>query len=227
MKKDTGITEKEFLSLLQQVLPQATPDRALASAIYNAVAKRVQLRNHLASFEKFCSTGSLPDLAPQTVADFQGQLEANFGEASVVVAPTDDGKELAVEIALPDRMVSSRVKVIPQGEEPEEETKAPFVPFPVALPTDPELVWVLARREDFSAEEAARALASIEEEFWATKAGRKLLREVGERTFADFISAVPAAALADSNLKRLYKAPEHLSVLHLLPATGEEAVDAS
>ncbi len=227
MKKAPGMNEKDFLALLQQVLPKATPDPALASAIYDAVARQVQLRNHLKSFEKFCSTGSIPDLEPQTVAEFKSQLATNFGEANVTVEPAEEGKALAVEIALPDRVVASQVKVIPPGEEPEEPSKAPFVPFPVALPEDPELIWVLARREDFSADEAARALAAIEEEFWATKAGQKILKEIGERTFADFIASVPAAALGDSNIKRLYKAPETLKTLRLLHATGEESMDAA
>lgn len=228
MKKTQGMNEKEFLALLQQVLPKTTHDPALASAIYDAVARQVQLRNHIASFEKFCSTGSLPDLEPQTVAEFKSQLSTNFGEANVLVEPAEEGKALAVEIALPDRTVASVVKVIPPGEEPVEETKAPLVPFPVALPEDPELIWVLARRENFSADEAARALAAIEEEFWATKAGLKLQKEVGEKTFADFIATVPAAALAASNLKRLYKAPETLRTLRLLPAAQqEETLDAS
>lgn len=227
MKKSQGMNEKDFLALLQQVLPKATTDPALASAIYDAVARQVQLRNHLKSFEKFCSTGSIPDLEPQTVAEFKSQLATNFGEANVTVEPAEEGKALAVEIALPDRVVASQVKVIPPGEEPEEPSKAPFVPFPVALPEDPELIWVLARREDFSADEAARALAAIEEEFWATKAGQKILKEIGERTFADFIASVPAAALGDSNIKRLYKAPETLKTLRLLHATGEESVDAA
>ncbi len=227
MKKSQGMNEKDFLALLQQVLPKATTDPALASAIYDAVARQVQLRNHLKSFEKFCSTGSIPDLEPRTVAEFKSQLATNFGEANVTVEPAEEGKALAVEITLPDRVVASQVKVIPPGEEPEEPSKAPFVPFPVALPEDPELIWVLARREDFSADEAARALAAIEEEFWATKAGQKILKEIGGRTFADFIASVPAAALGDSNIKRLYKAPETLKTLRLLHATGEESLDAA
>ena len=227
MKKIPGMTEKEFLALLQQVLPQTTRDPALAGAIYEAVVRRVQLRNHVASFEQFCTSGSLPDLEPQTVTEFRSQLATNFGEENVTVEAAEEGKALAVQIALPDRLVSSHVKVIPPGEEPEESPAAPFVPFPVALPEDPELVWVLARREDFPAHEAVRSLAAIEEEFWATKTGKKLLKQVGERTFADFISAVPAAMLGDSHMKRLYKAPETLSMVRLLKATEEETIHAA
>jgi hypothetical protein len=106
--------------------------------------------------------------------------------------------------------------------EDEEEVPQPFVPFPVAFPEDPELVWMLGRRENFPPDEAARSLAAMEEEFWATKAGQKRLREIGERSFAEFISAVPASALADSNLKRHYKSPEPLKTLRLLAAAAKE-----
>jgi hypothetical protein len=220
MKKTKGMNEKEFLALLQSVLPKTTPDPALASAIYDAVAKQVQIRNHLASFEKFCETRTVPDVEPATVAELQSQLATNFGDSNVSVAPAEEGDALAVEISLPDRTVTSRVRVGPPEDEAEEE-QAPFVPFPVSLPEDPELVWVLGRRENFGPDEAARALSSIEEEFWSTKAGQKRLREIGERTFAEFIANVPASALGDSGLKRHYKMPEPLKTLRLLPSAPQ------
>jgi hypothetical protein len=222
MKKTKGMNEKEFLALLQTVLPKATPDPALASAIYEAVAKQVQIRNHLASFENFCATRTVPDTEPTTVAELQSQLATSFGESNVAVAPAEEGDALAVEITLPDRTVTSHVRVGPPEDEVEEE-HAPFVPFPVSLPEDPELVWVLGRRENFAPDEAARALASIEEEFWSTKAGQKCLREIGDRTFAEFIANVPASALADSGLKRHYKTPEPLKTLRLLPSAPQAA----
>ncbi len=92
----------------------------------------------------------------------------------------------------------------------------PFVPFPVSLPEDPELIWALGRREDLGPDEAMRALAIIEEEFWATKAGQKLLKEQADKTFAEFIARVPAAALKESGIKRHYKEPETLKTLQLL-----------
>ncbi len=91
MKKSKGMNEKEFLALLQTVLPKATPDPALASAIYEAVAKQVQLRNHLASFENFCATRTVPDTEPTTVAELQSQLATSFGESNVAVAPAEEG----------------------------------------------------------------------------------------------------------------------------------------
>lgn len=226
MKKSQGMTDAQFLALLQKVLPKATKDTGLASAIYEEVAKEVRRNNHIESFEKFCEKESLPDLEPTTVADLQGQLAVNFGEDNVTVTPVEDGTALQVEIALPDGVVNRLVKVAPPGSANDAEPTSPFVPFPVCLPGDPELVWVLGRRENFASEEAARSLSKIEEEFWATKTGQKLQREGVERTFAEFISNVPASALSESGLRRHYKLPEALRTLRLLPEAEAEAIAA-
>jgi hypothetical protein len=180
----------------------------------------VRLLKTLESFEKFCEKGALPNLEPETVADLQSELAGKFGEENVSITPDENGAGLAVEIALPDRTLSNRVKVDPAAAADDGEAKPRFVPYPVALPEDPELVWVLARREDLGPDEAARSLAKIEEEFWATKAGQKLQKEGTERSFAEFIANVPAAALVESGIKRHYKEPEALKTLRLLPSIG-------
>ena len=223
--KTKGINEAQFLSLLQKVLPKATKDPHLASAIYDEVAKEVRLFKSIESFEKFCETGALPDLEPDTVAGLQNDLAGKFGEANVAITPEEDGTSIAVEIALPDRTMSSRVKVDPSFAE--EEVKVPFVPFPVSLPDDPELVWLLARREDLGPDQSACALEKIEEEFWATKKGQQLQRDHVEKTFAEFITHVPASALTESGLKRHYKEPEALKMLRLLAAVESSALVAA
>ncbi len=213
--KTKGMNEAHFLALLQKVLPKATNDPLLASTIYDEVAKEVRLMKDIASFEKFVEKGALPDLEPQTIADFQGELAGKFGEENVELTPDEEGAAVAVEIALPDRTVSTRVKVDAAIALGEEEVKPAYVPFPVSLPDDPELVWLLGRREDLAPEEAARALEKIEEEFWATKKGQQLQRDRVEKTFAEFIINVPASALTESGLKRHYKGPEPLKTLRL------------
>lgn len=218
--KNKGINEAQFLSLLQKVLPKATDDPHLASTIYEEVAREVRLLNSLKSFEKFCETGALPNAKPDTVAGLQSELAEKFGEANVTVTPNENGAGVAVEIALPDRTVTTRVRVDATAAAAEEEVKIPFVPFPVALPEDPELVWLLGRREDLGPDEAARALATIEEEFWATKKGQQLQQDRVEKSFAEFITHVPAAALTESGLKRHYKEPEALRTLRLLAPAG-------
>ena len=85
--KIKGMNETQFLSLLQRVLPKATKDPHLASEIYDEVAKEVRLLKSIESFEKFCETSALPDIAPETVADFQHDLAGKFGEANVALTP--------------------------------------------------------------------------------------------------------------------------------------------
>jgi hypothetical protein len=218
--KTKGMNEAQFLSLLQKVLPKATNDTHLASAIYEEVAREVRLVKSLESFEKFCETGALPDLEPDTMAEFQSELSEKFGEANVTITPDEEGKGIAVEIALPEKTISSRVKIDPVAAVAEEEVKIPFVPFPVSLPEDPELVWMLGRREDLGSDEAVRALGKIEEEFWQTKKGQQLQRDRVEKTFAEFINHVPASALTESGLKRHYKEPEALKTMRLLSSPG-------
>jgi len=220
--KAKNSSEARFLALLERVLPKATSDPQVAARIYEEVAKEVRLVTSLESFEKFCQKGSLPDAEPETLENLKEQLAANFGEENVVVLPPDPEEErndVAVEISLPDRTVTTRLKVVPPGSEPEG-PEAPFVPFPVALPNDPELVWLLARRENLGPDEANRALNLIEEEFWSSRKGQNLLRSGAERTFAEFISNVPATILKESGLKRFHKDPETLKVLRPL-AAGE------
>ncbi|MDR3402175.1 MAG: hypothetical protein P4L99_06715 [Chthoniobacter sp.] len=220
--KIKGMNEAQFLALLQKVLPKATKDPQLASAIYDEVAKEVRLLRHVEAFEKFCETSALPNAEPETVAELQSELVSQFGEENVAITPDENGAGVAVEIALPDRTMSNRVKVDPTVLE--EEVKIPYVPFPVSLPADPELVWLLARREDLGPDEAARALVKIEEEFWATKKGQQLQREHVEKTFAEFIIQVPALALTESGLKRHYKEPETLKTLRLLVPAESSAL---
>lgn len=158
----------------------------------------------------------LPNLEATTMAEVQQQLSAAFGDAQLSIEPADDAKSLAVEVVLPDGTeLQSRVLVRPiaaAGSE-EQELQLKFVTFPVSLPGDPELVWALAKRENLTSEEAAMALTKVEDEFWASKTGQKLIRDRVERNFPEFIARVPAGLLADSGLKRHYKLPEPVKVL--------------
>ena len=96
------------------------------------------------------------------------------------------------------------------------------MPLCLEIPEDLELLWVLARREDLSPAEAMRSLASIEEEFCASKGGLKLQKDRVERTFAEFIANVPAGMLADSGMKRHYKDPEPRQTLRRLPPVQQD-----
>lgn len=220
-KKDSKkTTDAQLLDLLKRVLPKATHDPKLAGVIYKAVEQELKSKNRAKSFEKFCEKVELPDLEPQTVMNVQKQFSETFSDGDVVIKPNKKEKTLSVEVSLQDgNQFSSEIKVRPLAPEAsdEQEITLKFVPFPVALPGDAELVWMLAKRENMTPEEASIALTKIEDDFWASKTGQKLIRDRVERSFPEFISRAPGGMLTDLGLKRHYKTPEPVKVLKPMP----------
>ncbi len=221
-KKDSKkTTDAQLLELLKRVLPKATHDPKLAGVIYKAVEQELQSKNRAKSFEKFCEKVELPDLEPQTVMNVQKQFSETFSDGDVVIKPNKKEKTLSVEVSLQDgNQFSSEIKVRPLAPEAsdEQEITLKFVPFPVALPGDQELVWMLAKRENMTPEEAGIALTKIEDDFWASKTGQKLIRDRVERSFPEFISRAPSGMMTELGLKRHYKTPEPVKVLKPMPA---------
>jgi hypothetical protein len=220
MKKDTTKTkrsdESNLLALLKKVLPKATPDAALAGKIYEAVEQELKAKARSVAFEKFCEKVELPDLEVKTLKDVRDQLDAAFGDGDVTIKPNKKEGLLAVEVAMPDgSQFQSEIKVRPADaqEDGDPEVALKHVPFPVSLPGDPELIWMLAKRENLTSEEAGIGLTKAEETFWGSKTGQKLLRDRVERSFQEFISRAPAGLLGEAGLKRHYKTPEPLKVL--------------
>lgn len=219
MSKNTTKTkrndEAQLLALLKKVLPKATTDPELAGKIYQAVESELRAKAKGAAFEKFCERVELPDLEAKTLDDVKLQFAAAFGEGDVTIQPNKKEKTLEVEVSMPDgSQFHTEIKVRPvakdDGGDPEITLK--FVPFPVSLPGDPELAWLLAKRENLSPDEAGIALSKVEEEFWASKAGQKFLRDRVERSFPEFIARAPAGLLSEAGLKRHYKTPEAIRV---------------
>ena len=209
-----------MLDLLKRVLPKATHDAQLAEKIYQAIAVELKAKARALAFEKFCGGIELPNLEQKTVADVKLQLAASFGDGDITLKPNKKEQSLMVEVALPEGdQFSSEIKVGPvtaaDGEEQEVTLK--FVPFPVCLPGDKELVWLLAKRENLTPEEAGIALSKLEEEFWASKTGQKLLRDRVERSFPEFIARVAGGLLTEVGLKRHYKTPEPVKLLRTAP----------
>lgn len=206
--------ETQLLELLKKILPKATDDPKLAQKIFSAVELELKSKTRKSAFKEFCEKVELPDLQPATVADVTRQLKDAFGDGDVTVRVDKKEKQIEVEVDLPDGKLSSQIKVRPAGEEEsgEEEIKLKFVPFPVALPGDQELVWLLAKRENLTPEEAGMCLSKVEDDFWASKTGQKLLRDRVERSFPEFIQRAPAGLLSEAGLKRHYKTPEPLRV---------------
>jgi hypothetical protein len=231
MKKETNkTTEAQLLDLLKKVLPKATHDPQLAGKIYEAVELELKTKARVSAFDKFCAKVELPDLEPKSIEAVDQQLSASFGEADITLKPNRKEKALSVEVALPDgTQFSGQINVNPNaGAEASEEQEIvlKFVPFPVCMPGDKELVWLLAKRENMSPEEAGIALSKLEEDFWGSKTGQKLLRDRVERIFPEFIARVPGGMLSEAGLKRHYKTPEALKVLRVSGARSSKLVAA-
>ena len=154
------------------------------------------------------------------MTDVQRQFAESFSDGDVTIKPNRKEQSLAVEVALPDgSQWASEIRVRPVGavDDGEQEIVFKFVPFPVSLPGDQELVWLLAKRETMTHEEAGIAISKLEEDFWASKTGQKLQRDRVEKSFPEFISRVPAGMLSEVGLKRHYKTPEPVKVLRSGP----------
>ncbi|HSY19332.1 MAG TPA: hypothetical protein VK815_13395 [Candidatus Acidoferrales bacterium] len=208
--------QAQLLDLLRSILPKISPDPAFAERIYIACQEELRAKNRVKSFEKFCERIELPNLEEKTIEEVKQQLIAGLGDADLDIEPNEDGKGLRVDVSLPDgTQFHSRIPVRPPGSETsdEQEITLKFVSFPVALPGDQEMLWALAKRENMTNDEAAIALTKIEEEFWASKPGQKLLKDRVEKSFPEFVARVPAGMLGDAGLKRHYKLPETLKVL--------------
>jgi hypothetical protein len=219
-KKTNKTNEAQLLDLLKRVLPKATHDAALAGKIYQAIELELKVKARAIAFEKFCSKVELPDLEPKTIEDVKLQLAASFGDGDITIKPNKKEKSLAVEVALPDGgQFISEIKVGPVGaaESDEQEITLKFIPFPVCMPGDKELVWFLAKRENMSPDEAGIALSKVEEEFWASKTGQKLIRDRVEKSFPEFVARVPAGLLNEVGLKRHYKTPEAIKSMRAAP----------
>ena len=220
-KKDNKkSTDAQLLELLKRVLPKATHDPKLAGVIYSAVVQELKSKNRVASFEKFCDKVELPDLEPKTVESVHKQFSETFADGDVVIKANKKEKTLSVEVSLQDgNQFSSMIKVRPLAPEAseEQEISLKFVPFPVCMPGDKELVWMLAKRENMTPDEAGIALTKIEDDFWASKTGQKLIRDRVERNFPEFISRAPGGMLSELGLKRHYKTPEPVKLLKPMP----------
>jgi hypothetical protein len=219
-KEPKKTNEAQLLDLLKRVLPKATHDAQLAGKIYEAIVLELKTKARAIAFEKFCDKVELPDLEAKTVADVKTQLAASFGDGDITIKPNKKDQNLSVEVALPDgSQFSSTIKVGPVGADAsdEQEITLKFIPFPVCLPGDNELVWLLAKRENLSPDEAGIALSKIEEEFWASKTGQKLIRDRVERNFPEFIARVGGGLLTEVGLKRHYKTPEAIKSLRSAP----------
>ena len=217
--------EAQLLNLLKSVLPKAVKDAKLAQEIYSALEKEIASTERAVHFEKFCKKVELPDLQKDSLEQVKEQFEASFGKGMVSVVPHSGKKAATIEVITPKGTFEGTVQVGPKavGEDGGDETVKPkFVPFPISLPSDPELVWLLGRDERMTPDDALIALAKVQDSFWESKAGQQHLQKRTERTFPEFITKVPGKVLTEAGLKRHYKEPEPVKQIKVLKPRKQE-----
>ncbi len=216
--------EIQLLNLLKSVLPKAVPDAKLAQEIYSALEQEIASTERTLHFEKFCNKVELPDLKKDSLEEVKEQFEASFGKGRVSVVPQSGKQAATVEVITPKGTFEGTIRVGPKAPEEGDDdgVKPKFVPFPVCLPGDPELVWLLARDERMTPEDASVTLAKVQDSFWESKAGQQHLRKRTERTFPEFITKVPGKMLTESGLKRHYKDPEPIKEIKVMKARKQE-----
>ena len=216
--KKTTLTEEEIINLLNDILPEVTKDPAVSGRIMNAVQKELRHKSRVAAFHEYCQKCPLPDLTDDTVKELTARFEHEFGKQGLQLDADNSEDKLYVEVKLGDAVLTSEIPVNnrPLDEDEEQEVKLKFIPFPVALEGDPELVWMMAKKENLSPDEAGMALAVAQSEYWETKGGQNALRKGSQRSFPDFISRVPAKMLTEVGLKRHYKDPEAVKLIRQL-----------
>ncbi len=216
--KKTSLNEEEIINLLNDVLPEVTQDPAVSGKIMNAVQKKLRHKSQVAAFHEYCQKCPLPDLTDDTIKELTARFEHEFGKQGLQLDADNSEDKLFVEVQLNDAVLTSEIPVnnrsLDEDEEPE--VKLKFIPFPVALDGDPELVWMMAKKENLSPDEAGMALANAQAEYWETKGGQNALRKGAQRNFPDFVSRVPAKLLGEVGLKRHYKDPETVKVIRQL-----------
>lgn len=219
---DAKASKNPFLDILQGILPNATNDPKLTNRIIKAVKKELVATEMTKAFERFCKKTPVPHLNTEAVTSVENILNETFPDADITVKPIKSEDIMALEVAQKDgNQLYGELKVDPAAplpDDPDAEAYKPkFIPFPVALPGDPESVWFLAKREDLSNDDAGRAASELQAEYWESRAGQRALKKGAERTFAEFIDRVPAGILREVGLKRHYKTPETIKVIRIEP----------
>ncbi len=212
--KTKGLNEKQVMELLKSILPKTTSDLSLAGKILDAVELEFRRKNQATTFEKFLERCELPDLENTTVQEVTNQLHAAFGPQNVSLEVNKKLEAVDIVLQVDDATLAGQIKVHPNAPDSEDpELKLKFISFPVAMPADPELVWNFGKQENLTNEEAGIALSKVEEEFWMSKKGQKLIRDRVNRSFPEFVNHVPAAMLREVGLKRHYKEPEAIRIM--------------
>ena len=209
-KKETS-NNSLVLAEVKAVISREISDVALRSTIWGKIEQRVKFVRMREIFDSYLREYKLRSLEAAEVYDVKKMMSDVFPEEAVAIHPVVEENCLKIAVELPEGTLEGRFQVEPEDPKP---PKPVFAPFPVCLTADPGLVWEMGRAESLLSETEARiALNNVEDEFWTSKKGLKLLKMHVERTFAEFIERVPTGKLTERGLKRHYKQPGVLKMV--------------
>ena len=194
----TYLTETEKVILDE--LPAGEREEIMAK-----LKKRWQFLNLRTTFDEYLKDCKLQSLEASEVFEVKRFMTEVFPDEKVVIETNEEEGSLAVSVDLAEGTLSGKLTV--EGPSEEKAKKVTFMPFPTCLIGDPGLIWMLAHREDMSIIDARIAVNSLESDFWASKKGLQMLKKGAPRTFATFVEKVPAGALKEKGLKRIFALP--------------------
>lgn len=198
---------ERVLEIIRSSIIGAVKDNETADKIFKDVKAEMAKLSRIYEINKYLENRTLQDLETDTVATVREEVKSICGETATIEVSviSDDEPHVLVTATDVDFSASGTLYVA--------EPKIKFVPFLVALPTDTELTWILAKQETLSNLEAEAILNRIADEFWSSKTGQKALKDRVEKTFAEFIDRVNSSALKERGLKRIFKQPEPVKIL--------------
>jgi hypothetical protein len=127
---------------------------------------------------------------------FEGpKIETSPNLAGVRLTVTGEGWSEAIDVQV--------------AEAPAEKRKICWVPFPVADPSNPQLVWELGRDDQVAPEVALKGLYQLESVFWKTLKGQQLAKH--SKTFECFLSNASPTGLGRCGIRRHYRQSKELT----------------
>lgn len=156
------------------------------------------------TFDEFQKHYKLKSLEPVEVFEVKRFMAEVFPNEEVNIETDERAGVLKVSVDLPQGKLSGEFVVEP--EEPAAE-KLAFTPFLACMSGDPGNAWVFGKTENMTEAEGRIALTAVEEEFWLSKKGLKLLKKNVPRSFGVFAENASGGALKARGLKRHYKGP--------------------
>ena len=201
-KKDNTKGEKllitTYLNETEKLLKAELPDEK-REEVLTKLKECWSFLHVKSTFDEFQKNYKLKSLEPVEVFEVKRFMAEVFPNEEVHVESDEKASVLRVSVDLPQGTLSGEFIVEPQEAVAE---KLAFTPFLACLSGDPGNSWVFGKTENMTEQEARIALTAVEEDFWLSKKGLKLLKKNVPRSFGVFAENASGGALKARGLKR-------------------------